>query len=104
MAYGVEVRVVEQLEAVRRRGRRRLLNRRYAHVAAVERVLGFPEGRVRAIALGFIDPGTAVWKVGDAADDAFVRELRGLGLSREVTDVLTSVYLEQLARERPSGT
>lgn len=99
----VELRVVEQLEAVRPRGRRRLLHWHYGRIAAVEQVLGLPEGRVNAIALGFIDPATSVWRPGDATSDAFVRELRGAGLTREAKDVLTSLYLEDLARERLTG-
>ena len=100
---GVETDVVEQLEGLRARGRRRLLNWRYRRIAAVEQILSWPQGRVRAIALGFCDPETSAWNAGDSVSDPVVRDLRRLGITREAADVLTTVYLEDRARERASG-
>jgi hypothetical protein len=99
----VDQSVIEQLEVLRARGRRRLLNRRYSRIAAIERVLSWPEGRTRSIALGFCDPNASAWKAGDPVSDPFVRDLRRLAITREAADVLTTVYLEDRARERPSG-
>jgi hypothetical protein len=96
---GVTTNVVEQLEGLRPRGRSRLLNWRYDRVTAVEQILPWPEshpgGRPRALRHGNLRVAGC-----DPVTDPLVRQIRQLGITREAADVLTTVHLEDLARER----
>lgn len=75
-------------------------------IADVERALGWPAGRARAIASGQFDPSSnvvplPVTPVGplDSADDEFIRDLRKMNIDEDLREVLIYSYRHEKARK-----